>query len=157
MTHKRLLEVINYDPVTGVMTWKKPTARRCKVGDVVGTISRGYRRVVIDGAGYQAHRLAWFYFYGTWPNEIDHKNLNRQDNRIANLREATRRQNQANKPSPSTNTSGFKGVYLKRRKWAAQIKSHGEVYYLGTFQTPQEAHAAYSLAAQQFFGEFARA
>lgn len=79
------------------------------------------------------------------------------DNRIANLRQATNSQNQANRVAEKINTHGFKGVRRKRGRWVARL-NHGKTYYhLGSYATPEEAQAAYMAKAVELFGEFARA
>jgi hypothetical protein len=89
---------------------------------------------------------------------IDHANGDWRDNRLSNLRIATRSENAANSGPPRTNTSGFKGVCWDKRagKWLAQISHQRAHYWLGHFSTAQEAHNAYRAAALRFFGEFAR-
>jgi hypothetical protein len=90
---------------------------------------------------------------------IDHRDMVRDHNWIANLRPATVTQNLGNTRRRKDNTSGFKGVSLqgkKTKKWCAEIKANGHRVRLGRFDTPEEAHAAYCAAAPQFFGEFAR-
>ena len=96
---------------------------------------------------------------GKFPiDQVDHINLDKLDNRWVNLREATNSQNQANIHAHITNTSGFKGVSWHRgvQKWRAQIERDGHSCYLGYFDTPEAAAAAYANAAQKHFGEFAR-
>lgn len=95
---------------------------------------------------------------GEWPSaDVDHKNRDRRDNRWENLRAATRSQNNANRVT--TASHGFKGAtYNKRQgRWAAQTKFKGKPVYLGYYDTPEEAHAAYLAAAERLWGEFARA
>lgn len=87
--------------------------------------------------------------------EIDHKNGNGLDNRRANLRVATRGQNMQNVGAHETNTSGFKGVRLKEGRWIAQFSHEGEYHHIGSFATPEEAHAAYIEATRDTHGEFA--
>lgn len=116
LTHSDLVRLLDYNPETGLFTWK---AKRCgtKHGSVAGSIdpSHGYRRIKIDGHLYLAHRLAWFYVCGEWPaHEIDHIDRARANNRIANLRPATRSENQCNKPRYSNNRTGAKGVHWHR-------------------------------------------
>lgn len=109
---------------------------------------------------YMAHRLAWLYVTGTWPiNHVDHINGNRSDNRFANLRAATSRENARNSRMRANNACGYKGVHYKKQlnKFVAQIHVDGRVYHLGVFGTAEEAHAAYCKAAREHFGEFARA
>jgi hypothetical protein len=90
--------------------------------------------------------------------DVDHKNIIGVDNRKCNLRKATRTQNNGNSRMPITNTSGFKGVSwdAPRQKWKAQISINNKNKYLGRFNTPEEAHEAYSKAAKEYFGEFVR-
>jgi hypothetical protein len=89
---------------------------------------------------------------------VDHRDLDRTNNRWNNLRRATRSTNAANTRRQRNNTSGFKGVYPhhKTGRWYAQIRKDGRGYYLGSFATPQAAHEAYAAAARELFGEFAR-
>ena len=106
----------------------------------------------------KAHRLAWFFVYGEWPQkQIDHINGNKSDNRISNLRLATASQNLSNKGITKSNTSGYKGVSFNRtkKKWMASIKVNKKSINLGYFLTPEEASEAYKAAAIKHHGEFA--
>ena len=132
---------------------------KIKVGQVAGsTNTNGHRQIRLDGIFWVAHRLAWFYVHGEWPeNEIDHVDLNKDYNAITNLREATHFENCNNrKASPLTNTSGYKGVSLCRGKWTAQIKHKGKCHHLGYFDDPEEAHQAYVTASHKYHGQFGR-
>lgn len=105
------------------------------------------------------HRLILARMLGrplTREEECDHENLNKTDNRRANLRVATRSQNEANKGVRSDSATGYKGVRVHRQKFAAQIYVNGKRLHLGTYDTPEEAHTAYLAAAREYFGEFAR-
>jgi hypothetical protein len=157
VTAERLREVLSYDPMTGVFVWKTPTGRRIRVGSVAGTVNpdTGYRIITIDRRMYPAHRLAWLYEHGQWPpSALDHKNRIRDDNRMANLRPATRSQNRANSATVR-NKSGFKGaVAYGKRHWQARIVIDGKSRNLGVFDTPAKAHAAYVSCAKAHFGEF---
>lgn len=154
ITAQELRERLDYDPVSGVFRWKTSASNRIRVGSTAGCINTiGYCQIYIGSKPYLAHRLAWLHVFGAWPDGvIDHINGNRSDNRICNLREATRAQNNANARVRSDNTSGLKGVSPLHGRWAAQA---GGVY-LGLFDTPEEAHAAYVAAAKERFGNFAR-
>lgn len=106
-----------------------------------------------------AHRLAWLYVYGEWPDaEIDHINGNTGDNRISNLRPATRAQNGANRGRQTNNASGVKGVcwHAQSGKWRAMIRISGKSRHLGLFNDIGAAAAAYARATVNRNGEFAR-
>ena len=100
---------------------------------------------MIDGNGYQAHRLAWSLHYQEMPSQdIDHINGIKTDNRICNLRLVTVRQNQYNQRKPRIdNKSGYLGVTVYKDKWMASIKINSKTKHLGYFSTPQEANEAY--------------
>lgn len=158
ITAERLRELLDYCPETGVFTWRVSVGGM-KVGARAGCRNnRGYVLIRVDGTIYVAHRLAWLFTTGCWPAEfIDHVNCDRSDNRLVNLREATHAQNQANARLPSNSTVGLKGVTRRKSRWEAQIKYCGEKKYLGLFDTPEAAHAAYVAAAKGLFGDYARA
>ena len=159
-TIERVREVLSYDPDTGVFIWRMDRGRTARAGHKAGWVNQdGYIRIETLGAAMMAHRLAWFVTYGMWPKEeLDHINCNRADNRLVNLREATRAENTRNARTPVRNTSGFKGVSFHKRmgKWQAQIQN-GKVIFLGYYDSPEEAHQAYVMAASRFHGDFARA
>lgn len=160
LTVERIKKLILYDPKTGVFTWRNPISNRLKAGDEAGFINdRGYVLVNIDGAKYRGHHLAWFYVYGEWPaGKLDHRDLDRSNNRIDNLRPATDGQNQANRRAPINNTTGFKGVYwLKHHnRWLAKVVRNSKQIHIGLFATPEDAYAAYCAKVRELDGEFAR-
>jgi hypothetical protein len=89
---ERLRELLSYDPNTGALRWKARRHRR-----KVKRESAQYVRIQIEGRLYQAHRVAFAIHYGRWPlPEVDHADRDQSNNRIRNLREATRSQNAAN-------------------------------------------------------------
>lgn len=152
LTAERVRELLNYDPDTGIFTRKVRTAQRHQVGDradfiYIGGASPGYHRVCIDSERYQAHRVAWLYHYGEWPEKfIDHINGDRADNRIVNLRAADAQLNLENlRHARVNNACGFLGVHWHAQsgKWRSQIISHGKKHHIGLFVTPELAHAAY--------------
>jgi len=112
---------------------------------------------MINGCVYGAHRLAWFHETGEWPAaQIDHRNLNRDDNRFSNLRAATNAQNQANCRMRPNNMRGLKGVSRNKKKWRARVKIGGKDINLGQVDCPAVAHFMYVIAADKLFGEYAR-
>lgn len=148
LTAARLRDLLNYDAETGVFTRRVRTSNRVKVGDRVGTYSAsdGYLRAHIGNRLYLMHRLAWLYVNGGWPaKNLDHANGDRQDNRIANLREAMHRENGQNVVAHRDNKSGLLGVTWHRQAngWNARICVDGKQRSLGIFQTAEAAHAAY--------------
>lgn len=159
LTHERLLEVLEYNPETGRFLWKVKSGSR-SAGSVAGTPDKdGYCQIRIDKHPYKAHRLAWFYMNKRWPaDQIDHANMDKYDNRISNLREATPQLNQFNKVAYKNNRSGVKGIYMdtKLNKWRAQIKIDGRKIYLGLYDCIAAASIAYQIAADKYHGEFAR-
>lgn len=165
ITYSRLIEVMDYDPQSGLMKWRVANGRRAVIGAEVGTLmEKGYRRVVVDKEFYMVHHLIWLYMTQEWPqNQIDHINGRRDDNRFCNLREASGSQNAWNSKKPATNTSGYKGVSYRKdrsktaRPWMAYIRVNGRKMHLGFYRTAEEAHAAYCAAAIKHYGEFARA
>lgn len=164
ITATRLRELLDYDAATGAFRWRIANSRRVKVGDLAGYLrSDGYWMIRVDGASsVGAHRLAWLWTHGELPAKIDHRDLDKANNRIGNLRPATQSQNMANSAKGPRNRSGFKGVHFGRdasrsKPWRASIRQDWKLKHLGWFATPEEAHAAYVAAAKSVFGEFARA
>lgn len=160
LTVERLKQKLIYNSETGVFTWKKGRGP-VKAGSTAGRLhNQGYIRIAIDYKDYLAHRLAWLYVYGEWPkNEIDHINGVKTDNRIINLRQATREENCRNVKVHKRNRLGIKGVSERidcRLRFVANIRINGLVTCLGHYETAEEAKAAYDKAALEHFGEFFR-
>jgi hypothetical protein len=145
MTQDELKALVVYDAETGRFT---ATANRVGVEagrELGGITAHGYVQMGLHGKIYYAHRLAWFYVHGRMPSEIDHINRNRSDNRLANLREVTRSQNNMNrlgKPSRSNHP----GVWKNKSGWCAVIRVGGQRRYLGNFRTIEQASLAYQAA-----------
>jgi hypothetical protein len=158
LTAEHLRSILSYDPDTGVFVWtncSKPWFNGCEAG----TVSDGYVHIQIDGTIYRAHRLAWLYTQGEWPDdEVDHRDLNRSNNRLKNLRPATTSQNKHNQGLRKSNSSGHKGVsfYKRSGKWQAQIMVNRKRVHIGYFATIGEAAAAYDTSAYKYHNEFAR-
>ena len=164
LTIEQLRAALDYDPETGILRWRYRSD--CPVqwngkwaGKLAGNYSKRPGHVRINQRHYTVHRVAWCLVYGENPPEmIDHANGDWRDNRITNLRLASRSQNAANTGVWGHNTSGFKGVCWDNRagRWRAQIQHNKTHYYLGDFRTPEEAYDAYCNAAIRLYGEFAR-
>lgn len=159
ITKELLLEKFDYDKATGLL-FRKKTEHGRKAGDVAGYVKKsdGYRYVKINNKAIGAHRLIWFIEKGYWSTmDIDHINTNRSDNRIENLREATRSQNLHNCSVGKLNTHGCKGIRYQvkgKRKWCARIMHNYKSFYLGVFYTKEEAIAAYKKKSIELLGEF---
>jgi hypothetical protein len=142
---ERLREVLDYNPDTGVFIRKVPMGRHgCHVaGDVCGTTTkRGYIFICVDKFKSMAHRLAWLYVYGVWPEgDLDHINQNKSDNRICNLRQVSRKENMQNVTLHKHNTSGVKGVawHGQCKKWRAYIFADYKQISLGVYDTFEDA------------------
>jgi len=160
LSHSRLLEVLDYDASTGVFRWRVATSNRVKVGSVAGAFNKyGYVVIRVDGRLYRAHRLAWFYTHGVWPcGEIDHVDMVKDNNRLANLRDTTRTFNNANVPARKHNALGVKGVSYDplRGKYFACLSVNGRSVLKKRFNTIEEAEAAYAASASEHHGQFAR-
>lgn len=107
---ERILELFEVDLERGLLINRKSRGRAKKGKEAGYNNSEGYRVVRIDYEDYYTHRILWLLKHGTWPDQVDHVNGIKGDNRIENLREASNSDNSCNKPAPNTNTSGFKGV-----------------------------------------------
>ena len=159
ITQERLQEVLRYDLETGEFSWRVRLSSACQIGAVAGSLHHRYWFIYVDGRAYPAHQLAWLYMTGEWGKPvIDHRDRNPLNNRWDNLRLATFSSNSANRRRHRNNRSGFKGVWFDppTGKWRARIRKDKRSYWLGLFETPEEAHAAYVAKARELFGEFAR-
>ncbi len=175
LTPEQVRCLLDYDPATGILTWRlrpirpgferqdkgwntrfagKPAGRLGKHGHFYVGIA--YRRLY-ETRNFSSHRLAWVHYYGEWPTcDIDHKNRDPADNRIDNLRLTTQTQNLGNARMRKDNTSGVRGVYRhKSGKWYAFITRDKRVTYLGSFVRKEDAIACRQRAALEVFGEFA--
>ena len=163
VSHKRLLEVLKYEPLTGEWRWLIDVHGHGgikRAGDIAGSaVSSRYLKIGIDGRRYYARRLAVFYMTGRWPTRVDHANGDTLDCSWANLREATDSQNGANSRRRADNTSGLKGVHWNRQaqKWQAEITVNQRKQILLKSDCPAAAHFAYLTAADAAFGQFSRA
>lgn len=176
LTYDYVASRLDYNHTTGIFTWKLKSAE-CgeyfwrkwntqyggkRAGSAlnirVRESRRTYWRIHLGKRDYLAHRLAWLLHYGEWPSDlIDHINGDSTDNRIANLRDCSHAENQANRAADRTNSTGYKGVSLHQcGRYYAQLKSKGVHRLAVTYATAEEAARAYDKAAREVFGEFAR-
>ena len=151
--HQLIARHLAYSQETGVFTWRTST-RGHRAGAIAGSVhaGHGYVSISVGGRRFFAHRLAWLVTNGQWPPlGIDHINGNRSDNRISNLRLATRSENQQNLRGPMrNNAAGVLGVCLvKSGKFQAQITVDGRQQYLGLHPTPEAASGVYLAAKAQ--------
>lgn len=152
ITKARVLELLDYEPATGVFRWKR-SGRRAVAGAIAGSNNgKGYIQISIDGRRRAAHRLAWLVCTGELPtDEIDHIDGNRSNNAISNLRQADRFLNNRNVHcARATNKLGVLGVHARGTRFIAQIRANGTTKHLGCFKTLEAAHNAY-LAAKAAF------
>lgn len=153
LSHKRLLDVVHYDPDTGHFT-RRDRGQNSKPLGSNHSDAGGYLKFSVDGVLYYAHRVAWFYVYGEWPaGIIDHINRCKSDNRIDNLRVLNHSKNGHNANLSKRSKTGFTGVtYVKAtgRYRACLVKNRKRIH-IGYFATPEEAHNAYLTAKQKVF------
>lgn len=151
LTHERLLSVLSYCPETGVFRWTQRLSPRGQIGAQAGYCNpRGYRTIYLDGLPYLAHRLAWFYVHGVWVPQVDHRNGQKDDNRIDNLRDSDDTTNLQNLQAARSNSqTGFLGVFPVKTargetRYVARITHPGKRgEYLGRRKTAEEAYALY--------------
>lgn len=157
LTVEWLRDNLAYEPETGAFLWKKRGYGRV-MDRVLGTDAwPGYVVIKVAGVVYYAHRLAWFYVNGEWPNgQVDHIDSNKANNAIINLRIATSAQNAAGRDTKRT-IAPSRGVFPHGSGFVARIHHKGVRHYLGYFPTHAAAKAAYEAKAQEIHGEFAHA
>ena len=129
------------------------------IGQKAGFIhSTGYRHITFMGKQHKAHRLIWLYVYGYLPKEIDHINGDRQDNRLENLREVTRSQNQLNKSLAKNNTSGTKGVswHKKSKSWTVRLSVNKQSKNIGYFKDLELAELVAIEARNKYHGNYTK-
>lgn len=141
---------VEYNAETGVIT-RRGIPVCAKRGN-------GYISLNIAGTQMYAHRVAWLFVHGYLPSgDIDHINRDKKDNRICNLREASRSENQRNHPLTPANTSGYKGVRRNKKsmKWVAFMRINKKQTHLGSFSNLEDALAARRKAEDRHCGQFA--
>lgn len=157
---KELKRVLKYDPETGLWTNRVWRGGRAAAGMITGNLNTdGYVQICYKGKFYMSSRLAYFYMTGKWPrHEMDHKDLDHQNNRWKNLRPATDSQNQMNRSVQQNNRSGQRGVFRRKdlKKWGAYIAKNKKRRWLGVFNLKRDAIAARHAAEREIFGSFGR-
>lgn len=158
---EKLRHHYSYDPETGAFTRLITFKGGKPSGIVQGHIdTQGYLRIGIKGKSYKAHRLAWFFVHGVWPSgQIDHIDRNKLNNRISNLRDVTQSYNQHNRvEARRDNVAGLLGVRFNKKdgKYHARITANRKHLFLGQFDDPQEASAAYFAAKEELHPGFLR-
>lgn len=161
LSAERARELLEYNPDTGELRWRVSRGR-VKAGAIVKSKQMGgYVQVGIDSRVYLAHLVIYLIVTGSWPkDEIDHRDLDKANNRWGNLRPATRLQNLANQGAREHNFLQTKGVSVsnsRRNPYRVGMKINGRMTHIGCFPTLDSAHKAYERYAVIYHGEFARA
>lgn len=152
---EKLKEYLKYDPKTGILTWIKKPSKRVKVKSQAGCYDKttGYMRTQLHGIALYNHRVVWFLYHGTWPQgQVDHKDGDKLNNKISNLRDISVSENNRNKPLHYLNTSGMTGVhyYTKTDRWHVRLKKGSINHFIGSFTCLEEAKKARRQAEIQF-------
>ncbi len=155
LTREYLIDRLSFDPVTGVFTHNYNFGSRYRIGDRADTPGydrlKGYRLINLLNQKFLAHRCAWMYVNGSMPElHIDHINGDRGDNSIENLREVSHKTNIQNQRKPTKrNTSGLLGVTVVNGRYIAKLTVNYRTVYVGSYETPEQAHEAYVLAKRR--------
>ena len=165
ITQEIVREFLDYDPETGKLTWiarerqwfksdrdYKIWNTRYADKEAFTNNRNGYFSGAIFGKMYDSHRVIWFWLFGKWPDEIDHINHDRGDNRKCNLREVSLRENRKNQSKNKKNTSGYLGVswYKPLSKWSAKIQVNRRMIHLGYFESLEAAVTARKMAEKKY-------
>jgi hypothetical protein len=176
-TQEELREILDYDPATGHLIWKK-NRNKSLIGKRAGTIRKSWsenkktkyksirysRTITVFGKMYREHHVTWLWLHNEWSRrdhfphglEIDHKNRDATDNRAENLHVVTKSHNNANTKRRYNSTNIYRGVFKERNgKYRAIAVGEKVRYYLGTFECPHEAAKVYNAKVTELWGEFA--
>lgn len=153
---KKLIEkYLEYFPDTGLFIWKIRPNNSTYVGDIAGTLREdGYIRIILKGKRYYAHRLAYLLMEGCWPLEIDHINGVRSDNTWENLRNCNKSNQAHNRKTPSTNTTGIKGISKYGNLFRVQVSLRYKIIKRD-FKDLEQAKVYLTTLREQLHGEFA--
>ena len=156
ITQEELKEILDLKD-DGTFVWKSTRHNRVKIGSIAGHFHKAkkYWKIEINQKEYLAHRLVWLWHHGSLPQELDHIDNDRLNNRIENLRVANRSENMWNQKA--RNKTGLKGIFFAkdRNKWRALIAVNNKKIHLGQYDNPEDAANAYKVAANKYHGEFA--
>lgn len=157
LTQEKLKDILWYEKDTGEFIWKVDYSNVSRF-DTAGYVDdKGYRKIEINHKPYFAHRLAWLYEYGEFPNGVvDHIDRNPSNNAISNLRIATRSQNAFNRPASKNNKLKRKNIYERKGKFMVQLRVNYKLMHFGTFEDLELAELVAIEAREKYHGEYAR-
>lgn len=155
LTQKEVKKLFYYDFCTGNLYWRVDRGPNKVKGNIAGSLNKsGYIRIKINDSSYSAHRIIWLYVYGKLNEnlQIDHKDGNRSNNKLDNLREVTQSINQQNQRRHKIGKSGYLGVYYMptKNKYKAEINQNGKRIYLGLYSTIEEAILFRKIAEKEY-------
>lgn len=156
---KELMRLFQYDGNSGELLWRERSDRSRSwnirfAGKAAGSPnSKGAIQITIGARRYYSYRIIWKIHHGSDPvHTIDHRDGDKKNNKIQNLRLATPSQQAMNR----RNWGAYpKGVTFDKGRYVAKIRLDGSIRTLGSFDTPEQAHTAYAQEATRLFGEFA--
>lgn len=155
ITVERVREYLYYDAFTGILTWKKKSAKNTIVGSRAGSLKPlGYRFIRFDNFECLEHRFIWFGMTGEWPSQeynIDHIDGNKSNNAWSNLRLVTKTENNLNVKARKTNKLDIRGIRLRHdgKAYVARIMVGQKEYHVGSFKTIDEAIKARNEKAKE--------
>jgi hypothetical protein len=156
ITQERLQELVEYKE--GTLIWKDSRNGNVTIGATAGGINnKGYNKITLEGTLYSVHRMIFLYHHGWLPRYVDHRDRNKLNNNIDNLRPATHAQNRVNSNSNKGSKSKHKGVYWRNdsKKWQVQIRHNKKIISVGHYLDEEEAAEAYNLKIVELHGDFA--
>lgn len=163
---EHLRELIDYDPVSGIAAWKsRPVTRphdktwnSCFAGKQIGGRAKTqYFWISIHDVNYLLHRVIFKWMTGKDVLVVDHKDLDKKNNKWDNLREADQSQNRCNAPTGKSSKSGVKGLFLTRSgKWQGKVTLQGQHYWTARFQLEEDAKEALEKLRSVVHGDFAK-